>query len=735
MSGSHKSSAMRLMVIVLSSVLGLGVLAAPSNAYVNQTYSTTNFNLAGSATEASGEITLTPDENNKAGGIFSKSRISVSDTFTITAELNLGSRDVGGADGIAFVMQPNTSASLSSGGGIGYNGISNAFAVEFDTYNNGGDESFVDDHAGLMKSSTTDHSDWTGNNSSIRDLGDIEDGGWRDFRISWTPKALVDDSICSAANGLVVVDFDINNDGDFSDTVNTVSERLYNDCIDLEAYFAAYGNSTYYGFTAATGGSRNLQKIKGFTGEVTLRGNTPPTISTIPDQTVLVNSGQKELTFTITDDLTSAAQWAYADTITSSNTTAVPTVSLVTPFPSSTGSAATFTLRFTPSTTQVGASTVTVTFQDGDGYEITTSFVVNVIRPASAVLAYRIDWNTNTGYGYMNPQYAYIGSTVVLDRNLYKKDGYTFAGWNTKADGSGTTYADGATFKIDSSDVILHAQWKLVQTKPTITWATPVAIQEGTLLSATQLNALASVPGTYTYSPATAALLPVGKHTLKVTFVPTDPKFETIETTVEIEVLAKAKMTWATPASIVEGTPLSGTQLNALGSVPGSYSYAPAAGATLPVGKNTLKVTFTPVDTRLSAVTAEVTIDVTAKPAVVVPPTPVEPAPTVITSKQKVYFAMSSYALDAKAKADLTKLAKKALAAGSTFKVTVVGFTQPTAKDPNFKSLANNRAKAAANFLRSLGVKGSYSITGVGQAPVNIASSRYAEVTVIVQSK
>jgi outer membrane protein OmpA-like peptidoglycan-associated protein len=117
------------------------------------------------------------------------------------------------------------------------------------------------------------------------------------------------------------------------------------------------------------------------------------------------------------------------------------------------------------------------------------------------------------------------------------------------------------------------------------------------------------------------------------------------------------------------------------------------------------------------------------------PQPPVVPAPTVVTSKQKVYFAMSSFALNAKAKADLTKLAKKALAAGSSFKVTVVGFTQPTSKDPNFKTLANNRAKAAANFLRSLGVKGIYSITGVGQAPRNVASSRYAEVTVLVQSK
>ena len=284
----------------------------------------------------------------------------------------------------------------------------------------------------------------------------------------------------------------------------------------------------------------------------------------------------------------------------------------------------------------------------------------------------------------------------------------------------------------------LYAQWKLIQTKPTITWATPAAIVEGTALGATQLNALGSVPGAYTYAPAATALLAVGKHTLKVTFVPTSPLYETIETTVEIEVLAKAKLTWANPAAIVEGTALGATQLNATASVPGTFTYAPPAGTVLPIGKNTIKVTFTPTDTRLSAVSAEVSIDVTAKPAVVVPPTPptpVEPAPTVITSKQKVYFALSSFALNAKAKADLTNLANKALAAGTSFKVTVVGFTQPTAKDPNFKTLANNRAKAAANFLRSLGVKGSYSINGVGQASRNVPASRYAEVTVIVQSK
>jgi outer membrane protein OmpA-like peptidoglycan-associated protein len=245
-----------------------------------------------------------------------------------------------------------------------------------------------------------------------------------------------------------------------------------------------------------------------------------------------------------------------------------------------------------------------------------TSASVTTAKPGS-LLTFMPNGADNFAY----PQSPLLGETVPLWKNMLVRTGYIFTGWNTKADGTGTAYADQALFKFSEAFMTLHAQWKLIQTKPTISWATPVAIQEGTALSATQLNALVSVPGTYTYAPAATTALEVGKHTLKVTFVPTDAKYETIETTVEIEVLAKAKLTWANPAAIVEGTALSATQLNATASVPGTFVYSPATGAQLPVGKNTLKVTFTPTDSRLSPVTAEVTIDVTAKPVVV------EPAP------------------------------------------------------------------------------------------------------------
>src|ERR1700739_284970 len=56
---------------------------------------------------------------------------------------------------------------------------------------------------------------------------------------------------------------------------------------------------------------------------------------------------------------------------------------------------------------------------------------------------------------------------------------------------------------------------------PVITWATPAAITYNTALSAIQLNATASVAGTFVYSSAAGTVLTAGAHTLSVTFTPT----------------------------------------------------------------------------------------------------------------------------------------------------------------------------------------------------------------------
>ena len=140
------------------------------------------------------------------------------------------------------------------------------------------------------------------------------------------------------------------------------------------------------------------------------------------------------------------------------------------------------------------------------------------------------------------------------------------------------------------------------QTAPVITWATPSAITYGTALSAAQLNATASVPGSFAYSAAIGTILPAGSNTLSVTFTPTDAStYATATKTVSLVVnKATPVVTWATPTPIVQpivhGSTLSATQLDATASVPGSFVYTPAAGTTLAIGTDTLSVTFTPTN-------------------------------------------------------------------------------------------------------------------------------------------
>jgi hypothetical protein len=140
-------------------------------------------------------------------------------------------------------------------------------------------------------------------------------------------------------------------------------------------------------------------------------------------------------------------------------------------------------------------------------------------------------------------------------------------------------------------------------------------------------------------------------------------------------------------------------------------------------------------DAQLTSPVAEISTNV---PDVVKPVTPTPETPKavgrVVTSKQKVYFKLSSAILDSASKTALRNLATKAKKIGKSFKVSIDGFTQPTKVDPNFQRLSLERAKAAENYIRSLGIKGVYVVKGAGQAPRNVPKSRYAEVTIVVRS-
>ncbi len=74
---------------------------------------------------------------------------------------------------------------------------------------------------------------------------------------------------------------------------------------------------------------------------------------------------------------------------------------------------------------------------------------------------YTVNFNSNGGTGTMASQSIAYGATVNLTANAFTRSGYKFAGWNSKADGSGAYYADRGKMKGASSggSITLYAQW------------------------------------------------------------------------------------------------------------------------------------------------------------------------------------------------------------------------------------------------------------------------------------
>ena len=61
----------------------------------------------------------------------------------------------------------------------------------------------------------------------------------------------------------------------------------------------------------------------------------------------------------------------------------------------------------------------------------------------------------------MSNQTANYNTPTALTTNTFTRTGYTFTGWNTAANGSGTAYAAGATFTMGAANVTLYAQWTI----------------------------------------------------------------------------------------------------------------------------------------------------------------------------------------------------------------------------------------------------------------------------------
>lgn len=207
------------------------------------------FVLNGNAVYLGGDCyRLTPAANTTVGSIWYNKKIDLKRDFVAEFDMNLGCIDANGADGIAFVLQPISTAIGTSGGGLGYQGVQPSLVVEFDSWQNCCNNSTAvnsseandpaQDHVAIMRNGSVNH--LSANNLAgpvdILPGKNAEDCNFHNIRITW-----------NATQKRITVFVDCQQRVTYSGDV--VASIFNND------------PNVFFGFTAATGGAINVQQV------------------------------------------------------------------------------------------------------------------------------------------------------------------------------------------------------------------------------------------------------------------------------------------------------------------------------------------------------------------------------------------------------------------------------------------------------------------------------------------
>lgn len=87
-------------------------------------------------------------------------------------------------------------------------------------------------------------------------------------------------------------------------------------------------------------------------------------------------------------------------------------------------------------------------------------------KKLAKLTTYKITFKSNGGKGSMSKQSMAKGVSTAISKNKFSKKYYTFAGWNTKANGKGKSYKNKQKIKL-TKNITLYAQWKLTKYKIT----------------------------------------------------------------------------------------------------------------------------------------------------------------------------------------------------------------------------------------------------------------------------
>ena len=306
---------------------------APANNPAAQTFLrlTSGTGQAGSAF-ISTAVTLTTDA-------------SFSTNFSFRILNNVGFTDTDGqvgADGITFVVQTVSNTAGGAGGGIGYAGLVDSVAVEFDTWNNGSDDDNDGNHVGIDVEGVTDS---LGTVTPISPF--MNDGNtwyaWVDY---------------NGATDLLEVRLSQVNVRPVGATTSAT--------VDLPAVLGS--SNAFVGFTSGTGAAGGDHDILAWTF---INAFNPVGVNAAPD----ANAGPDQ----------SPAQTGAATTVTLNGSGSTDpdgdtlTYTWTGPFNGGTATGATPSVTFATA----GSHTVTLTVNDGNGGTDTDTVVINVLAPGA----------------------------------------------------------------------------------------------------------------------------------------------------------------------------------------------------------------------------------------------------------------------------------------------------------------------------------------------------------------
>lgn len=231
--------------LMQAAVLAAACCAASSQATVisygnfSNTAGLTMVGSAGTVNTSDGTVMrLTPDVGSRSGAFYSTNSLQLGSNATFSTSFQFRMTHSGGtpADGLAFVLAAAPTGLGSSGQGIGYQGVNNSFAIEFDTYDNGYYDSYSNNHVAVSANGSYITSSPVfpygqqycfGYSTSCMSNGDL-----------WTVNVGYDGANLSVSL--------------LDEVAGTTFTALQNYQVDIASILGT--NQAYAGFTAATGG-------------------------------------------------------------------------------------------------------------------------------------------------------------------------------------------------------------------------------------------------------------------------------------------------------------------------------------------------------------------------------------------------------------------------------------------------------------------------------------------------